>query len=353
MFRLKNHLISSCVYVGKKIIFAGCIRAQVKEIHVLSVPPSVPSSDPNNNDYQRQSTCLKTGGNYANGGDTKSSSRGRLHDSFSAFITPETKFVFRSESAKYFIFLQISEESFKIDPVVDEASGGQEQLLIFEKAVYGFLPELFDRWRLLGANHVVSIVLFARVLYDPNSDPFARLLIESGADKAIRPCDPDIRTHLFATAPDNEKENHDHNGRLSAGNVFYCKDFFKVVVDWETRADWNSVLSSIKREAAAFYRSILERTITVPETWSGGGVEQITGTSSPITRIVGSLTQAADGNILEAVNLALNIFDKHYIDRDLLRTGLSVVVITASNGLFRVPKHLLRLTTERMIEDGN
>jgi hypothetical protein len=31
----------------------------------------------------------------------------------------------------------------------------------------GFLPELFERWHALKANHVVTIVLFGRVSYDP------------------------------------------------------------------------------------------------------------------------------------------------------------------------------------------
>lgn len=34
MFRLKNSLNGSCLYVGKKLNFAGCIRAQVKRIYI-------------------------------------------------------------------------------------------------------------------------------------------------------------------------------------------------------------------------------------------------------------------------------------------------------------------------------
>ena len=56
--------------------------------------------------------------------------------------------------------------------------------------------------------------------------------------------------------------------------------------------------------------------------------------------------------MLEAVNLALNPFDEHYIDRDLSRTGLSMTIITPGTGHFAVDKHILRLTTERMIDHG-
>jgi hypothetical protein len=56
--------------------------------------------------------------------------------------------------------------------------------------------------------------------------------------------------------------------------------------------------------------------------------------------------------VLEAVNLALNPFDEHYIDRDLSRTGMSMVVITPGTGHFAVDKNMLRLTTERMVDHG-
>jgi hypothetical protein len=29
-----------------------------------------------------------------------------------------------------------------------------------------FLPELFSRWSKKGTNHIVSVVLFARIMYD-------------------------------------------------------------------------------------------------------------------------------------------------------------------------------------------
>jgi hypothetical protein len=56
--------------------------------------------------------------------------------------------------------------------------------------------------------------------------------------------------------------------------------------------------------------------------------------------------------MLEAVNLALNPFDEHHIDRDLSRTGLNLTVISPGTGHFAVDKNLLRLTTERMVDHG-
>lgn len=52
------------------------------------------------------------------------------------------------------------------------------------------------------------------------------------------------------------------------------------------------------------------------------------------------------------MNLVLNPFDESYIDRDLSRTGLSILVITPGVGHFAVNKNMLRLTTERLLDLG-
>lgn len=41
---------------------------------------------------------------------------------------------------------------------------------------------------------------------------------------------------------------------------------------------------------------------------------------------------ASQGNILESINITLNLLHLHYVDRDLHRTGNSIVVITPGNG---------------------
>ena len=43
-----------------------------------------------------------------------------------------------------------------------------------------------------------------------------------------------------------------------------------------------------------------------------------------------------DGNVLEAINTTLNILDKHYMDRDLTRTGNSMVMISAGCAYYKV-----------------
>ncbi|KAJ1568674.1 vacuolar membrane-associated protein iml1 [Cladochytrium tenue] len=108
------------------------------------------------------------------------------------------------------------------------------------------------------------------------------------------------------------------------------EDFYRVVIEWESRADWSTVLVPLKVELLRFGNSLIQPNRTS------------SGSNSP----------ASEGNILEAINLALNPFDKHYIDRDLMRTGLSIIVVTPSPGIFKVDKTLARLTTQRIIENG-
>jgi hypothetical protein len=165
----------------------------------------------------------------------------------------------------------------------------------------------------LGTNHVVSIVLFARVQYN---------------DEEVQ------RLRLF----------EDPTTLCSEQGTFY-RDFYKVVIDWETRSDWHAVLVAIKEEWTLFQQHVLEYVLPARSSFETGSL-MVEGK----TILCGSLTTAMHGNVLEAINLALNIFDKHYIDRDLSRTGLSVVVVTPSNGIFHAPRSLIRLTNERMIE---
>jgi DEP domain-containing protein 5 len=40
--------------------------------------------------------------------------------------------------------------------------------LYFEKAVEGFLSDMFDKWKKIGSSHEVTIVLFSRCFYEAN-----------------------------------------------------------------------------------------------------------------------------------------------------------------------------------------
>lgn len=66
----------------------------------------------------------------------------------------------------------------------------------------------------------------------------------------------------------------------------------------------------------------------------------------------GKLCCAARGNLLEAVNLALNRYDRSNINADLRLFGRSIVIMTASSGAFEVGRDLSAITELRMKRTG-
>ncbi|KAJ3219728.1 vacuolar membrane-associated protein iml1 [Clydaea vesicula] len=167
--------------------------------------------------------------------------------------------------------------------------------LFYEKCVDGFLPDLFKKWKTSGCNHIVSIMLFTRIFYSE----------KEGYRDAEANC---IKL-----------------SRDSAGKLYH--DFFRVVADWEVKVDWSTILILLRKELNSFLKDILQK---------NGGEN----------------SYSSEGNILEAINLAINPFDKHYVDRDLTRTGQSIVLITAGTGFFEVEKKMCRLTSQRIIDNG-
>uniref|UniRef100_A0A8C3KP59 GATOR1 complex protein DEPDC5 n=1 Tax=Calidris pygmaea TaxID=425635 RepID=A0A8C3KP59_9CHAR len=172
--------------------------------------------------------------------------------------------------------------------------------LYFEKAVNGFLADLFTKWKEKNCSHEVTVVLFSRTFYEAKSiDEFPE-------------------THRASI-------RQDHEGR------FY-EDFYKVVVQNERREEWTSLLVTIKKLFIQY--PVLVR------------LEQAEGFPP------GYNSTSAQGNYLEAINLSFNVFDKHYINRNFDRTGQMSVVITPGVGVFEVDRLLMILTKQRMIDNG-
>lgn len=195
--------------------------------------------------------------------------------------------------------------------------------LYYEKALSGFLPEIDRRWKSVPSNHVVSVIVFARVHYDVSE------------------------LHMLQEyeLPLRQEEG---------GKRRWYIDYYKVLVDLESDCNWANVLTLLKEEFFRFSHDVLllRRPVAGP-----AGAPWLEEQHADLLRrdralLAGTLSSSHEGNILEAVNLALNPFDEHYIDRDLNRTGLNILVITAGTGHFDVSKPLLRLTTERLIDNG-
>jgi len=276
MWRLAvGELGDKTVFKGQKILFMGTIKAQVTAV-------------------------------YVNGSKVQS-----------AFFSTDTKPIFRSESARYVLFIQMSREMWDFD---SEGSGE----IMFNKVVNGFLPALFKKWASLKAKHLVSIVLFTRVEYDTG-----------------------IASELGASVHDSAY----HTGIQTDGNRKPYKDFYRVVVSEMASGSWTTILYQLKREFKFFRRDIsLHRIDTLSPTAQARPHDKMRGVLG--TRIEAEPSLAMHGNVLEAINLASSQFAHDYIDRDLMRTGISVVVITPSPGLFEVDYETLRMTTEALIGNG-
>lgn len=171
--------------------------------------------------------------------------------------------------------------------------------LYFEKAVNGFLTDLFMKWKKMGCNHEVTIVLFSRTFYA------AKHLDEFPA--AMREC-----------------LQMDYKGH-------YYEDFYRVAIQNERNDDWSSILVQLRKLFTAYQNIVLhyhERPgLTIPA-----------ATNSTATQ----------GNFLEVLNISLNVFEKHYLDRSFDRTGQLSVVITPGVGVFEVDRDLTNITKQRV-----
>ena len=108
----------------------------------------------------------------------------------------------------------------------------------------------------------------------------------------------------------------------------FLQDHYKPVIENETCTEWESLIVRIKEE---FVKYPLEVGWNLTD-------------RKPST--------ASQGNVLEAVNVTLNIMQFHFLDRDLYRTGNSIVVVSPGCGVFEVDKGLASITYQRMMDNG-
>lgn len=249
MWRLKSYLTDTCVYVNKKIEYCGgVIRCQIYEMW-------------------SQGDRVSCG-----------------------VINEDTKIVFRSSTSMVYLFVQMSSEMWDFDIYGD---------LYFEKAVNGFLTDLFMKWKKLGSNHEVTIVLFSRTFY---------------AAKSLDEFPAHMRDCL----------QMDYKGR------FY-EDFYRVAIQNERCDDWSQMLVQFRRLFTSYQNIVLR-------------YHERPGIVIPVA----TNSTAAQGNFLEVLNISLNVFEKHYLDRSFDRTGQLSVVITPGVGVFEVDRELTNITKQRV-----
>ncbi|PFH59531.1 hypothetical protein XA68_12234 [Ophiocordyceps unilateralis] len=278
MWRLTiGELTQQTVYKGQSILFLGTIKAQVTAVFVDGKP---------------------------------------VH---SAFFVRDTRPIFRSESARYVLFIQMAREMWDFDP---DGSGE----IMFNKVVNGFLPAMFKRWVLLKVKHLVSIVLFARVEYDIG-----------------------LTNELASSALHSDY----YTGIQPSGQHRPYKDFYRVVVSQMASGEWTKILYQLKRELNFFRRDIsLHHHAKGDDSLSPSFDDQGVKKDGVLPRVKADSSLSVHGNLLEAINLAASQFAHDYVDRDLMRTGISIAVITPGPGVFEVDYESLSRTTEALVGNG-
>eukprot|EP00127_Corallochytrium_limacisporum_P003165 Clim_evm14s147 gene=Clim_evmTU14s147 len=213
-------------------------------------------------------------------------------------LTEETNVVYRSGTARVFVMVQMSSE------LQDYAYDGDTYL---EKVLDCALKELVTKWLDAGVNHHVSFILTGRIHYTKDE-----------ANEMI-----DDRTALRAT-------KFLKGGALA--EMFY-EDIYHMACELES-STLNVVefIASMRTSINGFYKKAHRR--------SADG------------KRLGRLCAARSSNFLEAINLGLNVFERHRLDRNLDRTGQLYICISANSGVFEVQPQLARMTKRRMIDHG-
>ena len=135
--------------------------------------------------------------------------------------------------------------------------------------------------------------------------------------------------------------------RDAAGRTY--TDHYKLVVENESRSEWEPLLAQLKRHFQLYRHSLRRHDGGAPGAAAGGGGGGDGGGGGAVAEAV---SDALSGNMLEAINLALDVLECSYEEQDLSMTGKSVVVLSAGSGVYEVDYRLSQMTKQRILDDG-
>lgn len=242
----------------------------------------------------------------------------------SGIVTEATNIIFRSRSTRIFWLVEISSEMWEVD------MNGE---MYFEKFLNKFVTPVLERWKALNTVHSLSIVFFTRTYYLSNNGNHLSDFRSMNEDSS------------YSSDHENKAITHVHQD-------LYYQDFFKVVLSNATGdIDKVSFLKSLKHSFWEFPKVV---------GWDLGGGRasghhQYINKSNMIFHrppVAAAPGLSSEINVLEAINTTLNLLDKHYMDRDLLRTGNSIVLISPGCGFYKVDPQLAQITKQRMMDTG-
>ena len=264
----------------------------------------------------------------------------------SGLVESFTKVNFRSRSARIIWLVQMSQEMW------DFANDGDT---FFEKALKTFFEPCFERWANLNAKHSLTVIFYTRTILNHHSCVLS-LDRKSFPTEHTSSIQSSLHPRLRKSVLKDEQ----------TGCLY--EDLFYIVLENETASPWSSLIIKLKKAFIAFpklanwklatrsgtsaskRRSRRRRRRKKPPSINNDIASKESKFGDDLG--CGLPSSAATGNFFEALNLALNIFDKHHMDRDLTRTGQALVVISPGMGLFEADRKLLLLTKRRLLDNG-
>lgn len=233
--------------------------------------------------------------------------------------------------------------------------------MYFDKFLVRFVDPVFDRWTSIGVSHSLSVVFFARTMYTGTRENTSTGGTSAVGDPLEDGCSTEGSTPAL-TPPRRSIINRNDGGQH--------EDFYKVVVENLAEIDKTTFIRTLKDEFWNFPNSIgwnmnhihpygcnCHRKINknyddnanygVKDGVSRGeNMSQDCHTSQEHAlyhgdgdasrRFSAIPSDSINGNFLGAINTSLNILGLHYMDRDLVRTGNSIVMVSAGVGIFKV-----------------
>ena len=301
----------------------------------------------------------------------------------SGIITEKTHFIFRSRSTRIVWLVQISKEMYEYDSINNE--------IYFNKFITKFVNIVFNYWKALNVTHSLTVVYFARsIIYTTDTNTNNNAADNTNNNDIYNAKNTTANSYNNYNTSNNKSSNINggHNSDPSDQPGITYKDYFKVVLENITTdmIDYNIHIKILKKEFWSFPQNVgwnlfnttnnhtaanntnnssnnnirhhpqpysdpihthiqqiphnsdpflQSNSISKPsDAASGNFLEALNSphNSDPFLQNSSSISKpsdAASGNFLEALNSSLNLLDKHYLDRDLLRTGNSIVVISA------------------------
>ena len=117
---------------------------------------------------------------------------------------------------------------------------------------------------------------------------------------------------------------------------------------------WTTILNELKKDFRTFLRDVSVQTVDSADTptTTAGHNGANSGEKPKKTIIAGRPSTSLRGNLLEAIHFASSHLAYDHIDRDMLHTATSIVVITPGTGVFEVSYESLASTTEVLTNYG-